>query len=51
MQTEAGKIQGNVFTWTVQEDQRGVRGNYDVNDPDGPVPVIGTRNTKPSSPR
>lgn len=42
MQTEAGKIQGNMFTWTVQKDRNVVWGNYDVDDPDGPEPRVGT---------
>jgi hypothetical protein len=42
MQTEAGKIQGNMFTWTVQEDQRVVWGNYDIDDPDNFEPLVGS---------
>jgi hypothetical protein len=42
MQTEAGKIQGNMFTWTVQEDHKVVWGNYDLDDPDGIEPLVGT---------
>ena len=42
MQTEAGKIQGNMFTWTVQEDHKVIWGNYDIDDPDGFVPTVGT---------
>ncbi len=42
MQSEAGKIQGNMFTWTVQKDQKVVWGNYDIDDPDGTTPRVGT---------
>jgi hypothetical protein len=42
MQTEAGKIQGNMFTWTVQEDYTVVWGNYDLEDPDGIEPRVGS---------
>jgi hypothetical protein len=42
MQTEAGKIQGNMFTWTVQKDHKVVWANYDVDDPDGAEPRVGT---------
>jgi hypothetical protein len=42
MQSEAGKIQGNMFTWTVQEDYKVIWGNYDVEDTDGPVPTVGS---------
>lgn len=42
MNTEAGKIQGNMFTWTIQKDQTVVWGNYDVDDPDGFEPIFGT---------
>lgn len=48
MNTEAGKIQGNLHTWGVQEVQyyNVPWGNYDVDDPDGPVPSIGTESYK-----
>lgn len=43
MQTEAGKIQGALWGWgpagTGYEKKYG---NYDIDDPDGPVPVFGT---------
>ena len=44
MNTEAGKIQGNLHTWGVEEVQNYnvPWGNYDVDDPDGPVPAVGT---------
>ena len=44
MNTEAGKIQGNLHTWGVAEVQnhKVPWGNYAVDDPDGPVPTIGT---------
>ncbi|MFC1995972.1 cytochrome C, partial [Chloroflexota bacterium] len=42
MNTEAGKIQGNMYTWTVQKDNKVVWGNYDVDDPDGLTPIFGS---------
>ena len=44
MNTEAGKIQGNLHTWGIAEVQnhKVPWGNYDVKDPDGPVPSVGT---------
>ena len=44
MNTEAGKIQGNLHTWGIPEVQnyKVPWGNYDVVDGDGPVPSIGT---------
>ncbi len=44
MQTEAGKIQGNLHTWGFSETWNGKTpyGNYHVKDTDGPVPMVGT---------
>ncbi len=44
MQTEAGKIAGNLHTWGLPEAQDGKvpYGNYAVTDTDGPVPQVGT---------
>ena len=44
MNTEAGKIQGNLHTWGVEETRNYnvPWGNYDVEDTDGPVPSVGT---------
>ncbi len=44
MNTEAGKIQGNLHTWGFPEmqDYNVPWGNYDVSDDDGPTPTIGT---------
>ena len=44
MNTEAGKIQGNLHTWGIEEVQnhKVPWGNYDVKDGDGPVPSVGT---------
>ncbi|RTZ75635.1 MAG: hypothetical protein DSZ00_01590 [Gammaproteobacteria bacterium] len=44
MNTEAGKIQGNLHTWGIKEVQnhRVPWGNYAVKDGDGPVPSVGT---------
>ena len=45
MNTEAGKIQGNLHTWGIEEVQnyKVPWGNYDVDDPDGLEPVVGTK--------
>ena len=44
MNTEAGKIQGNLHTWGIPEVMyhKVPWGNYDVVDGDGPVPSVGT---------
>ena len=44
MNTEAGKIQGNLHTWGIPEVQnhKVPWGNYDVKDTDGQVPQVGT---------
>ncbi len=42
MNTEAGKLQGNLWSWGVQQDMKVVWGNYDLVDEDGPVPAVGT---------
>lgn len=44
MNTEAGKIQGNLHTWGIEEvmDYSVPWGNYDIKDEDGPVPMVGT---------
>lgn len=42
MNTEAGKIQGNLWSWGVQEGMKVVWGNYDLVDEDGPTPAVGT---------
>ncbi len=48
MNTEAGKIQGNLHTWGIPEvqDYNVPWGNYDVKDTDGAVPNIGTQEYK-----
>jgi hypothetical protein len=45
MNTEAGKIQGNLHTFGLPEvmDYHVPWGNYDVDDPDGAVPMTGTQ--------
>ena len=45
MNTEAGKIQGNLHTWGIAEVQnhKVPWGNYDVKDEDGPVPAVGSQ--------
>lgn len=45
MNTEAGKIQGNLHTFGLPEvmNYNVPWGNYDVDDPDGPVPQVGTQ--------
>jgi len=44
MNTEAGKIQGNLHTWGIKEVQnhKVPWGNYDIKDEDGQVPTVGT---------
>ena len=42
MNTEAGKLQGNLWSWGVQDDMKVVWGNYDLVDEDGAVPSIGS---------
>ena len=44
MNTEAGKIQGNLHTWGIAEVQnhKVPWGNYAVDDPDGQVPQVGS---------
>jgi hypothetical protein len=44
MTTEAGKLQGNFWTWGLQEElgYEAHWGNYDIEDADGPTPAIGT---------
>jgi hypothetical protein len=44
MNTEAGKIQGNLHTWGIPEvqDHKVPWGNYDVKDGDGPIPSVGS---------
>jgi len=44
MNTEAGKIQGNLHTWGIEEvqDFRVPWGNYNIRDKDGSVPAVGT---------
>ncbi len=42
MNTEAGKLQGNFWSWGLQEDYKSVWGNYNITDDDGQTPTIGT---------
>ncbi len=42
MNTEAGKIQGNLVTWGAQKDRAVKYANYDLEDTDGQVPSVGT---------
>jgi len=42
MNTEAGKLQGNMWSWGLQKDMKTVYGNYDLVDKDGNVPSVGT---------
>ncbi|MCB1761197.1 MAG: cytochrome C [Gammaproteobacteria bacterium] len=48
MNTEAGKLQGNLHTWGIAEVQNHnvPWGNYDVKDTDGSVPQVGTEGYK-----
>ena len=43
MNTEAGKLQGNLWSWAVQDDRKARWGNYSMQDEDGPVPAVGTQ--------
>jgi len=42
MNTEAGKLQGNLWSWGVQKDRKVVWGNYTQKDEDGLEPAVGT---------
>ncbi len=42
MNTEAGKLQGNLWSWGVQKDRKAVWANYSLLDEDGPEPAVGT---------
>lgn len=42
MNTEAGKLQGNLWSWGLQDDHKVVWGNYDLKDEDGSEPAVGT---------
>ena len=42
MNTEAGKLQGNLWSWSVQKDHKVVWANYDLKDEDGSTPTVGT---------
>ena len=48
MNTEAGKIQGNLHSWGIEEvmDFKVPWGNYDVKDLDGPKPSVGSEEYK-----
>jgi hypothetical protein len=47
MHTEAGKIQGALWGWgPVSTGYEKRYGNYDIDDPDGPIPVFGTAEYK-----
>jgi hypothetical protein len=47
MNTEAGKIQGAIWGWGPAGTGYATKyGNYDVDDPDGPEPVFGTKEYK-----
>lgn len=42
MNTEAGKLQGNLWSWSVQKDHKVIWANYALKDEDGPTPSVGT---------
>ncbi len=42
MNTEAGKLQGNLWSWGVVDTNRSIYGNYDLVDEDGYEPTVGT---------
>ncbi len=46
MNTEAGKIQGNLWAWGVQGDHVVRYGNYTIEDEDGSTPVFGSETYK-----
>ncbi|MBH62083.1 MAG: hypothetical protein CL569_06475 [Alphaproteobacteria bacterium] len=48
MNTEAGKLQGNLWSWGLHNEERykSVWGNYDLTDADGPEPTVGTDSYK-----
>jgi hypothetical protein len=46
MNTEAGKIQGNTWSWGIPDSHAVRWGNYDVDDPDGATPSLGTDSYK-----
>lgn len=46
MNTEAGKLQGNLWSWGLQDNMKTIYGNYSLTDEDGLVPTIGTRQYK-----
>ena len=46
MNTEAGKLQGNFWSWNLQEDHKVIWGNYDMVDEDGLTPSVGTETYK-----
>ncbi|MES9972238.1 MAG: hypothetical protein ABW092_19570 [Candidatus Thiodiazotropha sp.] len=43
MNTEAGKLQGNLWSWGLQDNMQTVYGNYTLKDSDGIVPAVGTK--------
>ena len=48
MSTEAGKLQGNLWSWAMHNENKHkvVWGNHDVKDTDGPTPIAGTATYK-----
>ena len=42
MNTEAGKLQGNLWSWGLQKDHAVIWGNYNIKDADGHRPAVGT---------
>ena len=46
MNTEAGKLQGNLWSWGLQDNQKTIYGNYSLVDEDGLVPTVGTKRYK-----
>jgi hypothetical protein len=43
MNTEAGKLQGNLWSWGLQDNMKTVYGNYTLKDMDGVVPAVGSK--------
>ena len=42
MNTEAGKLQGNLWSWGLQKERGSKLGNYTTVDADGPIPALGS---------
>jgi len=43
MNTEAGKLQGNLWSWGLQDNMKTIYGNYTLTDKDGIKPAVGSK--------